>query len=62
MTQMGAVTEYKIVFDGLREFGVEVTSGEGFRSVRGFSTELAAQAWIAEQAEAGTNAATVRGA
>jgi hypothetical protein len=45
----------------LRAFGVEVSSEGSFRSVRGFPTELAAPAWIAEQTGEGRNAATVRG-
>ena len=41
--------EYKIVLDGLFNFGVEITGAGSFRSVRGFPTEAAATAWIAEQ-------------
>jgi hypothetical protein len=40
------MTDYTIIVDGLRGFGVELWSTNAFRSVRGFSTELAAQAWI----------------
>ncbi len=40
------MAEYKIIFDGLRHFGVEVSSANGFRSVRGFVTEIAAVEWI----------------
>jgi hypothetical protein len=39
------MTDYTIVVDGLHGFGVEVWSGNAFRSVRGFSTVVAAQAW-----------------
>jgi len=38
--------EYKIIVDGLRAYGVECFSPSGFESVRGFATEVAAQAWI----------------
>jgi hypothetical protein len=41
------MTEYTIIIDGLSGFGVEIRSVSAFRrSVRGFSTEAAAQAWI----------------
>jgi hypothetical protein len=38
--------DYKIIVDGLRAYGVECFSPRGFESVRGFATEVAAQAWI----------------
>jgi hypothetical protein len=40
------MTEYKIIPDGLRHFGVEALSPNGFQSVRGVLTEVAALAWI----------------
>ena len=40
------MAEYKIILDGLRHFGVEISSANGFRSVRSFLTEIAAVAWI----------------
>lgn len=40
------MADYTITVDGLRGFGVEVQSVGAFRSVRGFSTEAAAEAWI----------------
>jgi hypothetical protein len=40
------MAEYKIILDGLRNFGVEVVSPNGFKSVRGFLSEIAALAWI----------------
>jgi len=43
------MAEYKIVPDGLRAYGVEITWQGGFRSVRGFATKTAAQAWIDEE-------------
>jgi hypothetical protein len=50
------MTQYKIVLDGLRGYGVEVTSAHRFLSVRGFATEIDAAVWIVEQ-EAGEAAA-----
>lgn len=44
-----SLTKYKIIPDGLKAFGVEVSSLNRFLSVRGFATELEAAAWIAEQ-------------
>lgn len=46
------MAQYKIILDGLHAFGVEVTDTNRFLSVRGFSTEKAAQAWIDEQEHA----------
>jgi hypothetical protein len=46
------MAEYKIIPDGLHGFGVEITSIGRFLSVRGFPTEVAAQAWIDEQQHA----------
>jgi hypothetical protein len=43
------MAQYKIILDGLRAFGVEVIDRSRFLSVRGFPTEAAARAWIAEQ-------------
>jgi hypothetical protein len=43
------MTEYRIVPDGPKGFGLEVTSPNRFRSVRGFATERDAQAWIEAQ-------------
>ena len=43
------MTEYKIIHDGLKGYGVEVVSPGRFLSVRGFATELEAKAWIDEQ-------------
>jgi hypothetical protein len=43
------MTEYRVVLDGLHQFGVEVSSIGVFRSVRGFATEAAALAWVAAQ-------------
>jgi hypothetical protein len=51
--------EYKIIVDGLRAYGVECVSPRGFQSVRGFATEVAAQAWI-EQHMNDANAAAAR--
>jgi len=42
-------TEYLIVLDGPHGFGVEIRAPGSFLSVRGFTTELAAQAWVEEQ-------------
>ena len=55
------MTEYKIILDGLKGYGVEVVSPGRFLSVRGFATELEAAAWIDEQqaAEAAVAAAIV---
>ena len=41
--------EYTVVPDGIHGYGVEVSSIGSFRSARGFPTEAAALAWIAEQ-------------
>ena len=43
------MTEYKIIHDGLKGYGVVVSSPQRFLSVRGFVTELDAASWIAEQ-------------
>jgi hypothetical protein len=43
------MSEYRIVPDGPKDFGVEVVSPGRFRSVRGFATELDAAAWIEVQ-------------
>jgi hypothetical protein len=50
---------YTIIGDGLRGFGVEVASPGRFLSVRGFATQVLAEAWIAEQklAQAAVDAA-----
>jgi hypothetical protein len=40
------MNEYTIVVAGLHGFGVEVRADGFFRSVRGFSTKAAAEAWI----------------
>ena len=40
---------YKLVFDGLAAFVVDITSTSGHQSVRRFPTEVAALMWIAEQ-------------
>ncbi len=44
-----SMTEYTIIPDGLHGYGVEVRVPNRFLSVRGFSTEFGAAAWIAEQ-------------
>jgi hypothetical protein len=54
------MADYKVILDGLRGFGVEVTALDGFRSVRGFPTEVDALLWIAEQATLDANAAVAR--
>jgi hypothetical protein len=41
--------EYKVLFDGIPPFAVEITCGDGSQSVRGFRTEAAALMWVAEQ-------------
>ena len=43
------MTEYKIITDGLKGYGVEISSPHRLLSVRGFVTELDAASWIAEQ-------------
>ena len=43
------MTEYKIVPDGPNGYGVEVISPERFLSVRGFSSQRDALAWIEAQ-------------
>ena len=43
------MTEYKLVFDGLRVFKVEIAPDGDVTSVLGFPTEAAALMWIAEQ-------------
>jgi hypothetical protein len=43
------MTEYKIVPDGPKGFGVEVTSPDRSLSVRGFATEIDAVTWIEAQ-------------
>jgi hypothetical protein len=43
------MAEYRVVLDGLHQFGVEVASIGVFRSIRGFATEAAALAWVAAQ-------------
>ena len=43
---------YTIVPDGLTAFGVEVSAIDRFTSMRGFATEVEAQAWITEQEKA----------
>jgi hypothetical protein len=43
------MTKYLIVVDGPHDFGVEISAPGSFLSVRGFTTELAAQAWVEEQ-------------
>ena len=53
------MAEYKVILDGLSSFGVEVTTPDGFRSVRGFPTEAAALVWIAEQTARQANPAAV---
>ena len=53
----GYLVEYKIVTDGLNAFGDESTSPGRFLSLRGFATELLAEAWIAEHEFAQTAAA-----
>jgi hypothetical protein len=50
---------YKVILDGLRGFGVEVTAPDGFRSVRGFPTEAAPLPWIAEQEAREANAVVI---
>jgi hypothetical protein len=47
-------TVYKIIDDGLRAFGVEITSPGLFLSVRGFSSRILAEEWIAKQKAAET--------
>jgi hypothetical protein len=42
------MTEYRIIPDGLKGYGVEIASPNLFLSVRGFATELAAAMWIDE--------------
>jgi hypothetical protein len=55
------MTEYKIIPDGLKGYGVEVSYPHRLLSVRGFVTELDAASWIAEQqaSEASLAAAVV---
>lgn len=50
---------YTITGDGAHGFGVEVASSGRFLSVRGFATQVLAEAWIAEQkfAQAAVDAA-----
>jgi hypothetical protein len=48
--------EYKVVLDGVPAFAVEITCGDGSRSVRGFRTEAAALIWVAEQEFCAANA------
>ena len=43
------MTEYTIITDGLKGYGVEISSPHRLLSVRGFVTELDAASWIAEQ-------------
>lgn len=43
------MTEYKIIPDGPKGYGVEVSCPHRLLSVRGFVTELDAASWIAEQ-------------
>ena len=54
------MADYKLILDGSRAFGVEVTAPDGFRSVRGFPTEIDALLWIAEQAARDADAAVAR--
>ena len=54
------MADYKVILDALRGFGVEVTTLDGFRSVRGFPTEIDALLWIAEQAARDADAAVSR--
>src|SRR5262249_14147694 len=44
----GPMTSYTVVPDGLAAYGVEVVGASMFRSMRGFPTADAAEAWIAE--------------
>ena len=53
------MTEYKVVFDGVPAFAVEITCGGGAHSLRGFRTEAAALIWIAEQEFRTANAEAV---
>ena len=55
------MAEYKIIVDGPRRYGVEVTSPDRFLSVRGFATELDAAMWIAEQKAGEAAAAAPKG-
>jgi hypothetical protein len=50
---------YKIINDGLKAFGVEITSPGLFLSVKGFATRILAEEWIAKQkaADAAVDAA-----
>ena len=48
-SRAASMAEYKLILDGLSSFGVEIIEPDGFRSVRGFPTEVAALTWIAEQ-------------
>lgn len=48
-TRGGTMPEYTVVPDGIQGYGVEISSTESFRSVRGFLTKSAALAWILEQ-------------
>jgi hypothetical protein len=43
------MTEYRIVPDGPKGYGVELISPNRFLSMRGFATELDAVAWIEAQ-------------
>jgi len=43
------MTTYKLILDGLRGFGVEVTSTNCHLSMRGFQTAADARAWITAQ-------------
>jgi hypothetical protein len=53
------VAHYKIILDGLKGYGVEITSRGQFLSVRGFPTEVAAAAWIEEQKALSAAAAAI---
>jgi hypothetical protein len=54
------MTEYKIVPDGPKGFGVEVTSPDRSLSVRGFATEIDAVTWIERNKQA--NQSPMKGA
>ena len=50
---------FKVVLDGVPAFAVEITCSDGAHSLRGFPTEAAALAWIADQEFRAANAEAV---
>ena len=53
------MTEYRVVRDGAPGFAVEITCSDGAHSLRGFRTEAAVLAWIADQEFRAANAEAV---